>query len=208
MTKKYYAVKTGKTPGIYDNWEDCKIQVEGYPKAEYKSFKSLEDAEEWMGTAAELFVSEPEETGRPHPEPGCAIAYVDGSFSEGSGLFSYGVVFFYAEEELHFSQSFNEPDLLSMRNVAGEIMGAGQAMKAARKLGCRKLSIFHDYEGIAKWCTGEWKANKDWTKAYKRFYDEVSSEIEITFSKVKAHSKDPYNDLADQLAKDALSKES
>lgn len=45
---KYYAVKNGRKPGIYTSWDECKEQVEGYPKAEYKSFKLLADADEYM----------------------------------------------------------------------------------------------------------------------------------------------------------------
>ena len=140
-----------------------------------------------------------------------AIAYVDGSYNIETKCFSYGVVFFTGAEdaegnrqELHFSQSFSHPELAEMRNVAGEIMGSGQAMKIARKLGIRELTIYHDYEGIAKWCTGEWKAKKPWTRKYKEFYDEVSRDVQISFVKVKGHSGDKYNDLADELARKAV----
>ena len=36
--KKYYAVKVGKTPGIYLTWADCSAQVTGYKGAKFKSF--------------------------------------------------------------------------------------------------------------------------------------------------------------------------
>lgn len=45
MASKYYAVKKGKVPGIYFNWNDCKAMVDGYPGAVYKSFKAIEEAE-------------------------------------------------------------------------------------------------------------------------------------------------------------------
>lgn len=34
--KKYFAVKIGHTPGIYNNWNDAKRQVNGYPRNHYK----------------------------------------------------------------------------------------------------------------------------------------------------------------------------
>lgn len=43
--QKYYVVWTGKTPGIYTSWEECKRQVDGYPQARYKSFPSRKEAE-------------------------------------------------------------------------------------------------------------------------------------------------------------------
>lgn len=47
--KKYYAVKVGKTPGIYFTWADCSAQVTGYKGAKYKSFQSIEEALAFIG---------------------------------------------------------------------------------------------------------------------------------------------------------------
>lgn len=44
----YYAVKIGKNPGIYLNWEDCKNQVHGFPGAIYKKWKTREEAEAYI----------------------------------------------------------------------------------------------------------------------------------------------------------------
>ena len=43
--QKYYVVWRGFKPGIYTTWEACKKQVEGFEKAQYKSFPSREEAE-------------------------------------------------------------------------------------------------------------------------------------------------------------------
>ena len=40
----YYAVRVGKTPGIYKTWEECKAQVIGYKGAIYKGFAEKQDA--------------------------------------------------------------------------------------------------------------------------------------------------------------------
>ena len=48
--KKYYAVKVGRATGIYNTWEACKKQVDGYGGAKYKSFPTLEEANEYLGT--------------------------------------------------------------------------------------------------------------------------------------------------------------
>lgn len=44
---KYYAVKVGRKPGIYTKWSDCQKQVNKYPKAVFKSFATLEEAEKF-----------------------------------------------------------------------------------------------------------------------------------------------------------------
>ena len=43
--KKYYVVWQGATPGIYDSWGQCELQIKGFPQAKYKSFDSREEAE-------------------------------------------------------------------------------------------------------------------------------------------------------------------
>ena len=44
IKKKYYVVWTGKEPGIYTTWNDCKKQVLGAVGARYKSFPSMDEA--------------------------------------------------------------------------------------------------------------------------------------------------------------------
>ncbi len=41
---KFYTVWVGHHPGVYDNWEDAKEQVDGFPGAKYKGFSSAEEA--------------------------------------------------------------------------------------------------------------------------------------------------------------------
>ena len=70
--------------------------------------------------------------------------------------------------------------------------------------GIKEVAIYYDYEGISAWAEGRWKTNKHGTIAYKEFYDEIKDRLKVTFVKVKGHSGDTYNDMADRLAKDAL----
>lgn len=207
--KKYYAVRIGLTPGVYTDWETCKAQVNGVPNATYKSFKTYEEAAEFAGVdklcnAGKADSVETSEAGLKELAEGEAVAYVDGSFNAETGEFGSGVVLFVGKEEIHLSEKGIDESLASMRNVAGEIKASEIAMKEAINRGLRKLTIYHDYEGIAKWCTGEWKTNKDGTIAYKAFYESIKDKLKVEFVKVKGHSGDKYNDLADELAKAAI----
>lgn len=44
MKRKYYVVWQGLSPGIYDSWEECQAQVEGFSGARYKAFPDIESA--------------------------------------------------------------------------------------------------------------------------------------------------------------------
>lgn len=210
MAGKFYAVKVGKTPGIYNSWDDCKAQTDGFSGAVYKSFKTAVEAAEFMGwgqssgskdsikeTSSDVKIIDTENDLE-------NVAYVDGSYNVATGEFSYGVVMFHNGQEHTFSKSFADSELATMRNVAGEIKGAEAAMEYAYQNGMKSLTIYHDYEGIAKWPLRDWAANKEGTKAYQDFYDNIKKYVDIKFVKVKGHSGDKYNDLADKLAKEAL----
>lgn len=43
---KYYVVLEGYETGVYDNWKECESKVKGYPKAKYKGYPNLEEANE------------------------------------------------------------------------------------------------------------------------------------------------------------------
>lgn len=195
MAKKFYAVKVGRKPGIYKTWEECQRQINGFSGAVYKGFMDKEEAEAFIsGDSCQKKGSEETQ----------AVAYVDGSFNSKTGEFSYGAVLFYNGEELHFSQKYSDRSLAEMHNVAGEIKGAEAAIRFCLDNNISSITIYHDYEGIAKWCSGEWKARKAGTIAYADFYKKASEKVYVRFVKVKGHSGDKYNDIADMLAKKAL----
>ena len=196
MSGKYYAVKNGRRTGIFDTWDECKEQVSGYKNAEYKSFKNMSDAKIYMGYDSDM-------PGY-FKKDGVMTAYVDGSYSDSIPAFSYGMVAYFGDEVIRECKMYTDENLISMRNVAGEIKGSEAAMQLAVKKGCKELHIYHDYEGIAKWCLGEWRAGKEGTIAYKAYYDSICDKLNILFHKVTGHSGDRYNDEADRLAKSAL----
>ena len=204
MAKKFYAVKNGKTPGIFETWDECKKSVDGYSGAVFKSFKTKDEALAFLGIESSSNSGIPIDVdGSIASDSSCATAYVDGSYNIATKEFGYGVVMFHNGEELHMSKSFSDAEMASMRNVAGEIFGSMAAMDFAIEHGIKHIAIYHDYAGIEKWCTGDWRANKPGTIAYKKYYEQAKKKVDITFCKVKGHSGDKYNDLADMLAKKA-----
>jgi len=45
---KFYAVAAGRTPGIYDTWEEAEAQITGFPGAIFKGFPTKEAAEAYI----------------------------------------------------------------------------------------------------------------------------------------------------------------
>ena len=204
MAKKYYAVRAGRKTGIFETWDECRAQTTSFKGASFKSFPTLAEAEAYMRGENDLTKATPAENTTAAPEEDGAVAYVDGSYHIGTKEFSCGAVLFLNGEELHFSERFTDLDLAEMRNVAGEIKGSETVLRYCIEHDVPSVTLYHDYEGVAKWATGEWKAKKPGTIAYREFCAAAAKHIRFRFVKVKGHSGDKYNDLADRLAKDAL----
>ncbi len=199
--QKFYAVKRGRSTGVFRTWEECRRQVQGYSSAAYKSFGTEEEAKAYLaGTEGQRR----QEQADALPAESKAEVYVDGSYCAETEEFSYGMVVLHDGAEHRFSEKMADAELAMMHNVAGEIKGAEAAMRYAIEHKLAYIVIYHDYEGIAKWCTGEWKANKPGTQAYQAYYQAAKEKVDIAFQKVRGHSNDKYNDLADELAKQAL----
>ncbi|MCQ4923281.1 ribonuclease H family protein [Tissierella carlieri] len=200
MGKFYYAVRKGKTPGIYETWGKCEEQVKGYSGAEYKKFPTYEEALSFIDGGNE----EIELLDENQLKENEAIAYVDGSFDIRNSTYSYGVVFITLDGKETYSGREDNEGLAEMRNVSGEIKGAMVAMDLAIENGKDTLYLHFDYTGIEQWAKGNWKTNKDGTKFYKEFYDSIRDKLNVVFIKVKAHSGIEYNEEADKLAKEAI----
>ena len=130
-------------------------------------------------------------------------AYVDGSYNDVEKSVGCGVIMFSFGEARKEAFAVSGNDLISMRNVAGEIKAAWWAMEYAIENNAETLDIYHDYEGVAKWCTGAWKANLPETMRYRDYYKSIEGKLKVTFHKVKGHSGNEYNEMADKLAKSA-----
>lgn len=200
MAKKVYAVRKGNIPGVFFSWDECKKSIDGYSGVEYKGFASEKEAQAYLHNDelgyAEVTSSE---------NQNALVAYVDGSYEESLKTYAYGCVLITPKGEIiKESGCGNKPDGIATRNVAGELLGTIHATRWAIDNGYVSIVIKHDYEGISKWVTGEWKARNTVTQSYIEEMGKMKGAIDISFSKVVAHSNNAYNDEADRLAKEAL----
>ena len=206
--KKIYAVRKGKTTGIFYSWDECSASVNGYPSAEYKSFTTKEEANSYLGNSFAVQIEEEKKDQKNtalHGTESTLTAYVDGSFDPSIGKYAFGCILLTPDGEIiRESGNGQDPESLAIRNVAGEMLGAMYAVQWAINHGYPSLTIYYDYEGIAKWAKGDWKAKNKRTQQYAEFMNGKRSYIQLSFQKVKAHSGDHYNEEVDKLAKSAL----
>lgn len=214
---KFYAVKKGKIPGIYCNWEEAKKQIKGFSGAIYKSFPTLEQAEEYMAkdiNELKLNIDKIEKDINSKLEKKIknigdkeVIAFVNGSYSsniDGKEKYGFGALLFTKKHKERLFKAFVNKEYMASKNIAGELIGVMQSISWAIKNNKDKITIYYDYEGVEKWAKKEWEAKQKITRKYRKFIDEKSKLIDINFVYTKADSGIRYKEIADSLAKRSL----
>ena len=199
MAKKFYAVKNGKNgDGIYDSWEACKAQVHGVKSVVFKGFPTRAEAEDFLQRAG-ASTTEGEAPENPQRE-GIAVAYVDGSFSKDTGEFALRGGALLAGGAGALLQKVQRPrpggDAQRGRGDSGR--RGGDSLTAWTRAS-RPWKSTMTTKAWGKWATGLWKATSPAPKAYAALCKQAMERLQLSFVKVKGHSGNQWNDLADQL---------
>ena len=154
--QKFYVVWRGRKPGVYDNWDDCKQQVEGIGEAAYKAYATLEDAEEafWRGKEdaqpAQAVAGQddkksdtPLPAAAPRPYDEDAIA-VDAACSGNPGPMEYRGVDLRSGREL-----FHLGPLHGTNNI-GEFLAIVHALALLKKQGVKR-TVYSDSRNALLW---------------------------------------------------------
>lgn len=135
--------------------------------------------------------------------------YTDGSYVKGSPLCGFGAVCIenlISNNPSRVIYGFTkDSDLVALWNVGGEIAAVKAAISHIIEWRyhdepVEEIHIYHDYIGLSEWANGKWKANKKATKEYKEFIQYHRKYVKIVFHKVKGHSGDKFNEMADRYA--------
>lgn len=199
---KYYAVKVGEKPGVYTDWELCKAQVEGYKGAQYKSFKSMEEAAAFVaGDKIDEQQAQPAVSLSVNTAPLHVDVFVDGSYNATTGDYGYGILM---SDGVNKQIYYGKGKMMDGgRNVEGEVEASRIALqKISAENKYSSITIYHDYEGIGMWADKKWKANKGYTNSYQKFVQEIRDcGFTVNFVHVDGHTGVDGNEYVDKLAK-------
>lgn len=130
--------------------------------------------------------------------------YVDGSWSPTKNMYGCGIVILHEGKVLkEFSVPGTETAFNKFHNIAGEIFAAMLGFQYIEEhYENPEVTCHYDYAGLELWTNGKWNANSSLAIAYQEVVKELP--YPVTFKKVRAHTGDTYNELADTLARRAV----
>lgn len=206
---KFYAVRVGRVPGVYQTWDEAKEQVDKFPGAEHCRCNSMEDALEFVnGSSTPHKLKQagkqaaPPTPSVPHREGKHADVFTDGSYNKDTQDCGYGIYIDDGEKKQIIVGRFKSRH--NGWNAEGEVAGAETALSALIDAGYTSITLYHDHMGVKNWADGTNKANKPYTQAYAehvRLYREQG--IDIQYVHAKGHTGIEGNEFVDKLAKAA-----
>lgn len=211
--KKFYAVATGRTTGIFDDWATAESQVKGFAGAKYKSFPTKEQALAWLEDPVWEKKAAKDKTKTVAKEvavnEGDIVIHTDGGSINNPGPGGYGIVMEKDGEQFEYSGGFRHTT-----NNRMEMMAAIVALQKVRTSRDR-IHLFSDssylVNGIEKGWAKKWQKNgwkkSDGDKALNSDLWQsllgLLAQLQVSFHWVKGHAGHAQNERCDQLAVEA-----
>lgn len=217
---KYYAVANGYQMGIFNTWEETKPLVNGYSGAKYKSFKTLEEAQNYLrGITPDrvtnpLYTNKgPNQTTKDMFDQNNIIVYTDGSYVNHVGGYGYVVIRNNkispvcgkvptnpcTNQIAELYAIYSAIDHV-MRHHKDEIVRDGLIIYTDSKYSIGCLTTWYH-----NWKRNGWINSKGQPVANQKLIQsilQISTGLKIEYRHVKAHNGDQYNEWADRLAND------
>ena len=220
MAKKVYAVKRGRTTGLFMSWAECRAQIDGFAGAVYKGFMTLGEAQVWLWGAAPDTADA--QTARPNegdwatkemplagsPAPADYTVYTDGSClrnPDGPGGFAAVII---SRDGAVREISGGEPRTTNNRMELRAGIEALKSLPEGSVLDFYTDSQYLRNAFVKRWLSawkrrgwltaaGEPVKNQDLWQAMEAACDRHT----IRFHWVKGHAGDRFNERCDLLAR-------
>jgi ribonuclease HI len=148
---KYYVVWEGHQTGIFDTWDKCKKQVDGYAAAKYKGFPTLEEAKGAFGSNAWNYIGKGAKApvkktlSKAFGEPLKQAICVDAACSGNPGILEYRGVNIVTGQEIFHRGPFPEGT-----NNIGEFLAIVTGLVFLKKNGST-LPLYSDSRNAISW---------------------------------------------------------
>ena len=217
MAKKFYVVWVGRETGIFTDWAHTKTQVDQFPAAKYKSFKTQAEAEAAFAAGwgapkkSKTSSSKPSVTSSPDKNFDVTI-YCDGGCDPNPGKAASGVAVYHENKLTELWYGLFNPQ---GTNNTAELNALFQSLLIAKESIDKNKTVGilcdsqYSINCITNWAYG-WK-QKGWKRKVAgdiknleiiqqahELYDSIKADVDV--SHVRAHMGIEGNELADRMS--------
>ncbi len=171
--QKYYVVWKGRKPGIYLSWVECRVQVDGFTAAAYKSFTSAIEAEKafkqhyakhiYKKDKEEVVVKESKDVGAPIKDS----IVVDAAWNSMQKDMEYQGILYKTNTRI-----FHLGPLPNGTNNIGEFLAIVHALGYCKKHNLTMMPIYSDSRNAIGWVKAKkCKTNLERGDKTKKMYE-------------------------------------
>lgn len=198
MSKKFYAVRKGLIPGIYESWKECWDNVENVSGAEYKSFTNKEDAKAYLLGNNKSIIPEINETDS-------AVAYLGGSYTPKSQHVGYAITLITQNKEINIYGriGFCNKNGTKLHAGMGEIKSVLKLIEYCESNNIKSVIIYYGNQLVIS--QQHKNVGDDGFSLFKQYYDVIhSTKVNLVFDKLSSYEKHHYKERAEKNAKAGL----
>lgn len=172
--KKWYVVWVGANPGIYENWAECKSQIQGFPNAKYKSFETMAEAQTaFRSSSTQISYAKSSKTISSANVPKSQIIIpslsVDAACSGNPGIMEYRGV-----KTSDGTEIFRKGPFKMGTNNIGEFLALVHGLAFLKQLGKQEIPIYTDSKTAMAWIRNKKaKTNLTRTKQNEELFELV-----------------------------------
>ncbi|MBE5961056.1 MAG: hypothetical protein E7256_06655 [Lachnospiraceae bacterium] len=187
--RKYYAVKIGRNPGVYDTWDLCEEQVKGFTGSKYKAFNTKEEAEAYI--SSESVDTNAEKTmpadNISYPEKENQISdvsvYIASATAKEIDVCSFSLLVITEINVENYTGTVHlEKNEKEHGVIVGLVEGVSYAFEYCLRNKFTSINIFSTNPGIKGLIEGAWKARTKHLKAYIEKYKSIEKTLKVKFT--------------------------
>lgn len=171
---KVYAVRAGRKPGVYTDWNTCQEQIKGYRGAEFKSFKNPDDAKAYLegkevSTTPQSYIPSDNDT---------VTIITKGTTDIETGM-PVGTIRMVQADGKMRQVSFKVSSHIEATYIA-ELCAVLMALSTAEKMGKTRADIYYTFDGVEKWAVGEWTPKSKEVLEYVKCFANINIEKKLS----------------------------
>ena len=176
---KIYAVRRGKSTGLFNDWPSCQEAIKGYSGAEFSSLTDEKQALLYlMGEEVKKPAKKKSEVQKLIKPNQCNV-FTSGAYENGQSKCNVVVIVKNILGTKTYFAGVVDKFCDDQKTIAAELLSAFIGLQVAKELGYTEINLYSNYSGIREWAEKTWTPKNAVASSFVRYIDENKKECKI-----------------------------